>query len=158
MNNTVRPIFNKNFAKKWILWVLWTVHEIHWCALYTKEKSTITTNKKKKNVKTQTWEAQNALPKRTLKHKNLHIRKNYYQYRIDYKLPEVAWELWAVSTLAEESRQLPVGYFLSYKKQSLLAILSNTSWINMNPRKKRKNWMICSNQPPREAIISLHMN
>ena len=66
---------------------------------------------------------------------------NYYQNRIDYLLPEVAWELWAVSTLAEESRQLPIGYFLSlsYKTQYFLAILSNnTSWININPRKKRK--------------------
>ena len=53
----------------------------------------------------------------------------------------MAWELWAVSTLAEESRQLPIGYFLSlsYKTQYFLAILSNnTSWININPRKKRK--------------------
>ena len=115
--------------------------------------------------------------------KNLHIRRkkkkkknqsliensgqsiNYYQNRIDYLLPEVAWELWAVSTLAEESRQLPIGYFLSlsYKTQYFLAILSNnTSWISINPRKKRKKeakkkkkrWM--TRKSPREASFVCH--
>ena len=49
---------------------------------------------------------------------------NYYQNRIDYLLPEVAWELWAVSTLAEESRQLPIGYFLSLSYKTIFSCYS----------------------------------
>ena len=30
MNSTVRPIFNKSFAKKISLLVSWTVHKTHW--------------------------------------------------------------------------------------------------------------------------------
>ena len=58
VNNAVRPIFNEKVAEKWSLWLPWIMHGTHWCALFTKEKSTTAAKRKtlkSENADAQTW-------------------------------------------------------------------------------------------------------
>ena len=66
VNSTVKPIFNEKDAEKWNLWVREQCMRPT-CGWKWVEKSNFSAiKKKKKGRNANVWEAQNALPKRTL--------------------------------------------------------------------------------------------